>query len=437
MVHFDSSTFTFGDFQLDCHACELTKRGRRLRVPQQPIQMLALLVAAPGQLITRDQLRDAVWAPDTHVDFDRSINKGINRLRQVLGDTFPRRRFIETVPRRGYRFLAAVTRVARPVRAISVEAREALLKARHFSGKRTVHDITRTVDYFRQAIERDPDYADAWAGLAEAHVITGIFGLREPHEAFPAARAAAERALTLNGTIAQAHTVIADVRKFYDWDWSGAERAYRRAIRVDARSVVAHHWYSQLLAMLGRHSEAFVEIETARQCDPASPVVNAFIAYIFLEARDYHCAVDAALKALEFDAAAPLPYFLLGRAYAKLGDFRRAIEALTEALRLGGSVPRFEASLGFAYARAGERAEAEAILDRFSRGPLASVVSPVERALVALGLGDTNAALSDLEAAYTARQPWVLVAGDPFFSQLGTNGRYRDLMARLRLPIQA
>jgi tetratricopeptide (TPR) repeat protein len=127
-------------------------------------------------------------------------------------------------------------------------------------------------------------------------------------------------------------------------------------------------------------------------------VVNAFIAYIFLEARDYDSAVDAALKALEFDAAAPLPYFPLGRAHAKLDDFRRAIEALAEALRLGGSVPRFEASLGFAYARAGERAEAEAILDRFSRGPLASVVSPVERALVALGLGDTNAALCDLEA---------------------------------------
>ena len=136
-----SSTFTFGDFELDCRARELKKRGRKLRVQQQPIQILSMLVAAPGEVVTREELRDAVWAQHTHVDFDRGINKAINRLRQVMGDVSQRPRFIETVPRRGYRFLAAVTRLSPPARMISPEVRETLLKARHFSGKRTAQDL--------------------------------------------------------------------------------------------------------------------------------------------------------------------------------------------------------------------------------------------------------------------------------------------------------
>ncbi len=195
-----SSTFTFGDFQLDCRARELRKRGQKLRVQQQPIQILARLVAAAGDVVTREELRGAVWAPDTHVDFERGINKAINRLRQVLGEVPQRPRFIETVPRRGYRFVADVTRTAPAMRAISPEVRETLLKARHFSGKQTVQDLTRAVDYFRQTIERDPLFTEAWAGLATTYVVLGIFGLKPPHDAFPAARSAAERALTLDSS---------------------------------------------------------------------------------------------------------------------------------------------------------------------------------------------------------------------------------------------
>jgi DNA-binding winged helix-turn-helix (wHTH) protein len=429
------STFTFGDFQLDGRVPELKKHGRTVRIPQQPIQILSVLIAAAGKVVTREQLRAAVWSPDTHVDFDRGINKAINRLRQVLGDRLDRPRFIETVPRRGYRFLAAVTPVLAPVRVISPEVRETLLKARHFRGKQTVEALARSVDYFRQTIEHDPDYAEAWGGLAETYVILGIFGLKPPHDAFPAARSAAERALALDGSSAQALTVLADVRKFYEWDWVGAEDAYRRAIAIDPHSALAHHWYAQLLALLARHDEAFAEIEAARQCDPVSPIINAFVSYILLEARQYDRAVVAGLKAVEFEPTAPLPYFLLGRAYAKVGEFPLAVDTLTEAVRIAGSVPRFEGSLGYAYARAGRRAEAEAILDRLSRPPLAQVISPIEHGMISLGLGDTEAALAALEAAYAARLP-VLAAGDPFFSELAPDPRYRELMTHLRLPVQ-
>jgi DNA-binding winged helix-turn-helix (wHTH) protein len=432
-----SSHYAFGDFQLDCRVPELKKRGRTLRVPQQPIQILSLLIAAAGKVVTREELRDALWAQDTHVDFDRGINKAINRLRQVLGDRSEHPRFIETVPRRGYRFVAAVTPVSAPVRVISAEVRETLLKARHFRGKQTVQALARSIDYFRQTIELDPEYADAWGGLAETYVLLGIFGLKPPQDAFPAARSAAERALALDGSSAQAHTVLADVRKFFEWDWDGAERTYRRAIDIDPRATRTHQEYAQLLAMLARHDEAFAEIEAARQCDPVSPVINAFFSYILFEARQYDRAVVAGLKAVEFEPTAPLPHFLLGRAYAKVGECQLAVDALTEAVRIAGSVPRFEGSLGYAYARAGRRADAEAILDRFSRGPLAPVISPIEHGMISLGLGDTEAALRRLEDAYTAHLPGAVVAGDPFFSELAPDPRYRELMARLRLPVQA
>ena len=119
-----------------------------------------------------------------------------------------------------------------------------------------------------------------------------------------------------------------------------------------------------------------------------------------------------------------------------VGDFQSAISTLTEAVRLAGPVPLFEANLGYAWARAGERSQAEAILDGFSRGQFARVVSPVERALVWLGLGEAEAALTGLEDACAARTPRMLSAGDPFFSELATESRYRELMARLRLPVQ-
>jgi len=340
------------------------------------------------------------------------------------------------VPRRGYRFVAAVTSVSAPVRVIGSDVRETLLKARHFRGKQTVQALARSVDYFRQTIERDPEYADGWAGLAETYVLLGLFGLEPAHDAFPAARSAAERALALDGSSAQAHTVVADVKKFFEWDWGGAERTYRRAIKLDPRAARTHQEYAQLLAMLARHDEAFAEIEAARQCDPVSPIINAFFSYILLEARQYDRAVVAGLKAVEFEPTAPLPHFLLGRAYAKVGEFPLAVDTLSQAVRIAGSVPRFEGSLGYACARTGRRAEAEAILDRFNRPPLAQVISPIERGMISLGLGDTEGARRALEDAYAAHLPGAVVAGDPFFSELAPDPRYRELMTRLGLPVQ-
>ena len=330
-----SGIFRFNDFELDGRSCELRKRGRRLRVQQQPLQILTMLVAAPGDVITREELRERIWGADTHVDFDRGINKAITQLRQLLGDDRARPRFIETLPKRGYRFVADVTRLASR-RQIRDDAKEAYLKARHFWNKRTPDDLKRSIDYFHRAIERDPDYPLAWTGLADAHTMIGIFGLQPPRDVFPPAKAAAERALALDDALAEGHTVLAEIQKLYEWNWEASERSYRRALDLDPGYSVAHHWYSQLLSILGRYEEAQTEMEAARRCDPLSPTIAAFFSYTAFEAGRYEAAVATAQDALELDANAPLTYYMLGRAYAKVGDMVNATVALEKGIRLAG-----------------------------------------------------------------------------------------------------
>ena len=427
--------FRFSDFELDCRSCELRKRGRRLRVQQQPLQLLAALVAVSGELVTREQLRDRIWGRETYVDFDRAIYKAVNRLRQVLGDDASHPRFIETLPRRGYRFVAGVvdSSTREPGDA---DARASYLKARYFWSKRTPIDLQRSIEYFRRTIERAPGFALAWTGLADAYVLIGIFGLQPPREVFVPARTAAQRALALDDELAEAHAALADIQKCYDWNWGGAERSYRRAIALDPGYAVAHQWYAGLLSILGRHDEAWAEIETARRCDPLSVAINAFVSYLALLAGRYEAAVAAARQTLELDPNAPLTHDLLGRAYAKLGDTQNAIESFESALRLGGSVPLLEGYRGYAYARAGARTRAEQILAELRQHRLTHYVSPIDMALVCVGLGNTDGAVAALEEGYRDRAVRTITIGDPFFSELRLDSRYQDLLNRLGLPAQ-
>ena len=167
-----AATFAFEDFELDWPSRELRKRGKRLRVAQQPLHALVLLVNASGTLVTREELRRALWQGSTFVDFDRAINKAINQLRQLLGDSVGRPRFIQTVPRCGYRFVAPVAR-GPFLPTQNPQVREPLLKARYFWNKRTGEGVARSVEYFRQVIEQDATCVDAWAGLAQARATLG------------------------------------------------------------------------------------------------------------------------------------------------------------------------------------------------------------------------------------------------------------------------
>jgi DNA-binding winged helix-turn-helix (wHTH) protein/tetratricopeptide (TPR) repeat protein len=429
-----AATFAFGAFELDWPSRELRKRGKRLRVPHQPLHALALLVSAGGTVVTREELRRALWQDGTFVDFDRAINKTINQLRQLLGDHVERPRFIQTVPRCGYRFVAPVAR-ASPHPTQSPQVSEALVKARHFWNKRTGEGVVRSVEYFRQAIEQDATCVDAWAGLAQSRATLGVLGLQPPHDAFRSARAAAERALALNDATPEAHIALGEVYRFFEWDWAAAEVSYRRAIALAPDHATAHQFYAMLLSVLARHEEALAEIELARQCDPVSVPVNATIAYVWFEAGRGDRAVAAALKALELDSNAPLTYLLLGCGYMLLGEARKAITSLATAARLSPHGPIIKANLGYAYARAGFPDKARRILDALTHRYSARYVSPVDAALVLTGLGETDAALTALEDGFRTRAARMLAVGGPFFAALSPEARYRRLLADLNLPL--
>jgi DNA-binding winged helix-turn-helix (wHTH) protein/tetratricopeptide (TPR) repeat protein len=429
-----AATFAFEDFELDWPARELRKRGKRLRIPQQPLHALVLLVNAGGTVVTRDELRRALWQGATFVDFDRAINKAINQLRQLLGDNVKRPRFIQTVPRCGYRFVARVARASSQP-AQNPHVSEALVKARHFWNKRTGEGVVRSVEYFRQSIEQDPTCVDAWAGLAQSRATLGVLGLQPPHDAFRSARAAAERALALNDATPEAHIALGEVYRFFEWDWAAAEVSYRRAIALAPDHATAHQFYAMLLSVLARHEEALVEIELARRCDPVSVPVNATISYVWFEARTPDRAVAAALKALELDSNAPLTHLLLGCGYMLLGEPRKAIASLATAARLSPHGPIIKANLGYAYARAGLPDKARRILDAITHRSSAPYVSPVDVALVLTGLGETDAALTALEDGFRTRAARMLAVGGPFFAELSPEPRYRRLLADLHLPL--
>jgi DNA-binding winged helix-turn-helix (wHTH) protein len=431
-----AATFAFGGFELDWPSRELRKGGKRLRVQEQPLHVLVLLVGAGGRVVTREDLRRALWEHGTFVDFDRAINKAITQLRQLLNDDADRPRFIQTVPKCGYRFVAPVARSSIQTTQ-NPQVREALLKARHFRKKLTGEAVTRSVEYFRQAIEQDPTCVDAWAGLAQARVTLGVLGLQPPHDAFRSARAAAERALALNEAAPEAHIALGEVYRFFEWDWMAAEASYRRAIALAPDHAAAHQFYAMLLSVLARHEEALAEIELARQCDPLSVPVNASISYIWCAAGQPDRGVAAALKALELDSNAPLTHMLLGRAYMLMGETRKAIASLTTAARLSGHGPVIEANLAYAYARTGSPDKARRLLDGLTRRTSAHYVSPVDVALVRTGLGESDAALTALEEAFRTRAARMLAVGDSFFAALSPEPRYRQLLADLHLPIPA
>jgi tetratricopeptide (TPR) repeat protein len=262
-----------------------------------------------------------------------------------------------------------------------------------------------------------------------------VLGLQRPEEAFRSVRADAERALALNDATPEAHIALAEVSRFFEWDWAAAEASYRRAIALAPDHAAAHQFYAMLLSVLARHEEALAEIELARQCDPLSVPVNATISWVWFEARQPDRAVAAAVKALEIDSNAPLTHALLGRAYLLVGEPRQAIASLTTAVRLSRHGPVTEANLAYAYARTGSPDKARRMLEALTRRRSAQYVSPVDIALILTGLGETDAALTALEDGFRTRAARMLAVVDPLFAGLSPEPRYRRLLADLHLPI--
>jgi len=624
----------FGVFEVDLRTGQLTKSGLRLRLQEQPFQVLAMLVERPGELVSREELRSRLW-PRTIVDFDHGLNKAINKIREALGDSAENPRFVETVARRGYRFLADVeaidaasrqpetspyvvgdadplsggqpgaarkrlppslawrlfgfglalvlavalfgilhpwnhpssqirslavlplenlsgdssqdyfaegmtdelitrlgqisalrvisrasvmtyrgarkplaeiarelnveavvegsvlrsgdrvritaqlievpadrdmwgqsyegdlgdtltlqNRVARAIaeqiratlsgqekaaleksKAVNPEAYEAYLKGRYFWNKRTGDGLKKAIGYFNLAIEKDPNYAEAYSGLADSYALSGDweYAILSPRDASANAKAAATKALALDDSLAEAHTSLAFALDLYDWDWAFADKEYQRAIELNPGYATAHHWYAWHSIVMGRSSEGIFELRKAESLDPLSLIISADLADALCIAHLYDEAVQQSRKTLEMDPNFALAHYQLGQVFEQKHMHNEAIAELQRAIELSGGNAAFDSNLAYAYAASGRRDEAIKIAKDLETPQRQSSAADANIALIYVGLGDNDQAMIWLYKAYQARfNPSILLR--PAFDPLRSDARFQNLLRRIGLP---
>ena len=632
-------TIRFGVFELDLRSGELQKQGRKIRLEGQPVQVLMCLLENPGELVTREELHRKLWPADTFVNFEHGLNTAVKRLRQALSDSADNPRFVETLPRRGYRFIAPIqvvpasgdvpitasppdpppegidqeqvdssdtpvvserrrwphawktlgfvvllvagisitflirsgshsspairslavlplenlsgdvsqdyfsdgmtdelitelgqiaglrvisrtsimtykgarksipqiahelnvdavvegtvlrsgnqvritaqliqaeddkhlwarsyegelrdtfalqNEVARAIatqvrtklnppedaalrnaRAVNPEAYEAYLKGRYFWNKRTGSGLTEAIRYFTVAIDADPTYARAYAGLADSYALAGDwkYGVLAPREAYPKAKAAATKAIALDGSLGEAHISLAFCLDGFDWNWESGGREYKRGIELSPDYATGHDWYGWHLAEFGRNDEAIAEVETAVSLDPLSLIIGADLAEEFVIAHRFEQAITQSRKTMTLDPFFGNAHYVLGQALVQEHSYKEAIAELQKAIELSPGSTAFAANLAFAYAASGRTEDALKILNGQKNRSPDAFSNAAEIALIYVGLNDKDQAMAWLEKAYAERfNPAVLMR--PCFDPLRSDVRFQDLLRRIGL----
>ena len=317
--------------------------------------------------------------------------------------------------------------------AVSAAAYEAYARGLAFLGSPAPH-IRQAIASFRRAIAEDSSYAAAWLGLAFGYTELGYFGMVLPAEAYPAGRAAALRALTLDSLLGEAYAALAVVDFNFDWDFAAADRHFRQAIALSPRNAHLHFYYAMYLAAAGRRAESMAEVKRTQALDPASLAVSAAMARPYYSARRYDLAIAQALKTLELDSSFSRALFWLGLSYEQTSRLPEAIRALERTVAVA-PIPVYQASLGHAYAVAGERAKAQEILRALLERGRTSYVSAFDIAILHAGLGDRQRTLQALERAVDQRAAYLAFLNvDARFDAFRDDPRFRDLIRRMGLP---
>ena len=313
----------------------------------------------------------------------------------------------------------------------NTEAYQLYLKGNYYANRQNEQDLWKAIEYFNQAISMDPKYALAYAGLARAYY--GLSYLYLPtKQAMPKAKAAATKALEIDNTLAEAHTSLALVKTFYDWDWSGAEAEYQRAIELNRNYAPAHQWYGWQLALLGQPDKSISELDLAQEINPLSADVSWSVGVALYLARRYDEAIKELRKTLEMDPNNPLAHFHLAASYSELGKANEALAEFRKAADLSGGSTL--ASLGYAYALFGKRDEALKILDELKARSSRGDVPAYEMAIIYTGLRDKERAFEWFDKAIEDRSElmaWLKV--DPRLNTLRSDERFTRLMRRVGL----
>ncbi len=501
-----SAPVRFGVFEADLSAGELRRNGVKVRLQDLPFRALALLLARPGEVITREEFRQALWPPDVFVDFEQGLSSAVMRLRDALRDSADNPIFIETIERRGYRWIgpihlpepvpqapppqekavvnepnpptatppsnsvfwrrlifalpllvllfavwifrpgnrsAAVGAKSIPPTAKSPhspanrEAEDFYLKGRFYWNKRTPESLNQAVEAFTQAVARDPNYADAYVGLADCYNLLREFSAMPANEAYFKAFAAAKKAVELDPQSADAHASLGFVSFWGMWDAHDAEKEFRRALELDPNNAKARHWFATFLHGLGRDQEALTEIELARKLDPHSSAILADKGELLRGAGRY----DEALQVLtQLEAAEPdfvSPHVYLQSAYFDKGDYPRYITELKREASLRHDAAKLSEadSAAKGFAAGGERGLQQALHSERIRLYEQGKLSPYWVAQSDARLGKTEEAIRYLNMCVQSHDELALnVRQDSSFNNLHGKPAFEQLFAVLGLP---
>jgi TolB-like protein/DNA-binding winged helix-turn-helix (wHTH) protein/Tfp pilus assembly protein PilF len=321
------------------------------------------------------------------------------------------------------------------VRTVDPEAHEAYLKGRYFWNKRTEEGFTKAIDYFNQAIAKSPDYAEAYAGLADTYLLLGGYGLMEQDEAMPKSKAAAQKALAIDGQLAEAYTSLGLIAEEYEWNWPEAGKDFRKAIELDPNSAVAHEFYGDaFLGYTGKKDEAIAELRIAHELDPLSPVIATDLARRLCEEGKCEEAVEQFQKIIDVDPDFVQARYYLSQAYERMGKYTEAI-AEVRSIKAWEDLPFIQAQLGHIYAVQGRRQQALEIVDKLLRRSEHQYTDATYVARIYAALGEKDLAFLWLEKACDKHSPAVLAIGsDPAYDPLRSDPRFQEMERRIGLP---
>jgi TolB-like protein/Flp pilus assembly protein TadD len=317
----------------------------------------------------------------------------------------------------------------------NLEAYRLYLQGRNFWNKRGEEDLIKSIEYFEKAIEIDPNYALAYAGLADAYGILGNNGIWAPEKAYPKAKAAALKALESDDKLAEAHTSLAFVIEDFDWDFAGAEKEFKLAIELNPGYATAHHFYAYFMSSLGRHEEALKEIEIARDLDPLAPRIAANVGLLLYYAGRYDQALKELNKVLETHPNHAVIYTYLGWVYMAMGKYEEAIKSFVRRIELEGGSKDQSGGIASCYALMGKREEARKILNNIIEYSKENYRSPVFIAAVFVSLGEKEQVFVWLEKAFRERNPDLVtyLTNVHAFDPVRSDPRFTDLLRRIGL----
>jgi adenylate cyclase len=315
------------------------------------------------------------------------------------------------------------------------EAHANYLRGRQLWDKRSEASLKGSIAFFEAALKDDENYAQAYTGLADSYAALAFLEFMDPHEAYPKAREAAERALALDRQLAEAHTSLGLIKFQYDWDWKAAEQEFDEAIRLNPNYAPAHHFFADYLKAKGKFEEALAEIKKAQELDPLSPAISTDVGHVFYLSGQYDKAIEQYRKALELDPSFMLTHAWFGRSYLEKGMFKEAISELQAAVKISRESTLALAMLGHGFAAAGRKIEAMEILENLKKRSQSRYVPSYWIAVIYSGFQDREETIAWLRKAFEEHSSWLVWSNvEPKFAWLRDDSDFASLIGLMKFP---